>query len=91
MLHFEVELEVAYELSSRLFTLPDFVFPTWYKMQPYIPSRVVRACEKKKELSMWKKKDKISQNLDSNLDHKKCRESVRGRQSRTAIKWPIPC
>ena len=42
MLHFEVELEVAYELSSRLhyiiylhyitlFRLPDFVFfSTWY-------------------------------------------------------------
>ena len=36
MLHFEVELEVAYELSSRLhyiiyITLPDFVFfSTWY-------------------------------------------------------------
>ena len=28
---FEVELEVAYELSSRLLYLPDFVFfPTWY-------------------------------------------------------------
>ena len=37
MLHFEVELEVAYELSSRLhyliiyIRLPDFVFfLTWY-------------------------------------------------------------
>ena len=44
MLHFEVELEVAYELSSRLHYLPDFVFfSTWYviynKKQPYIPSR----------------------------------------------------
>ena len=40
MLHFEVELEVAYELSSRLqcHDLPDFVFfPTWYVIIPSVP------------------------------------------------------
>ena len=45
MLHFEVELEVAYELSSRLhylitlhyIRLPDFVFfPTWYVKLYYV-------------------------------------------------------
>ena len=38
-----------------------------------------------------KKKKKNCQHLDSNLDHQKCRESVKGRQSRSAIKWPTPC
>ena len=61
------------------------------KMQPYIPSRkavyVVEHVEK--ELSMWgkkkafKAKKKNCQHLDSNLDHQKCRESVKGRQSHT--------
>ena len=48
MLHFEVELEVAYELSSRLHYLITLHYITlhyitrfcfFFKKQPYIPSR----------------------------------------------------
>ena len=70
-----------------------------YKKQLYIPSRkavcVVEHVEKrtkhveKKKHSKTKKKN--CQHLDSNLDHQKCRESVKGCQSRSAIKWPTPC
>ena len=85
MLHFEVELEVAYELSSRLhiyITLPDFVFFLYLvcnKTQPYIPSRkavyVVEHVEKRtKHVGKKEKHSKTKKNcqhLDSNLNHQK--------------------
>ena len=82
MLHFEVELEVAYELSSRLhylitlhyITLPDFVvffYLVCNKKQPYIPSRkAVYVVEHVKKRSKHvEKKENIQRQKKKNCQH----------------------
>ena len=49
-----------------------------------LQTAVVRTCGKKRSKHVGKKKNQKE-------PHQKCRESVRGRQSRSTIKWPTPC
>ena len=94
---FLCDVNIIFCTSPHVIT---FFFFFFFKTQLYIPSRkavyVVEHVEKRtkhvgKKEKHSKTKKKNCQQLDSNLDHQKCRESVKGRQSRSAIKWPPPC
>ena len=68
MLHFEVELEVAYELSSRLHYLITLFIYIIFKTQPYIPSRkAVYAVEhvEKKTKHVEKKHSKTKKKMSA--------------------------